>query len=187
MNFQNFFQFHSPIHTWRCDSHAWISLFPSIKNLPMLFASRRVSLKATFAPEGVVDWNGWNENRVEAKGDSRSVIEKEAVKQRSIKCMEKATEKNKVFSFSLSAPFTYLFNHVFPFSHQTKKKLRERTHKTPIHKIKPIPSLSWANCLLEVCWRFCVDMKIAFFSFRRFVLQETVFISFSAPLIMCYS
>lgn len=96
-------------------------------------------------------------------------------------------KKNKVFSqffllFFFSS-FTYLFNHVFPFSQQTKK---ERTHKTPIHKIKPIPSLSWANCLLEVCCEcFVCGHEDRLYFFSRFavqrsaashVLQETVFI-----------
>lgn len=54
---------------------------------------------------------------------------------------KKRNEKNKVFShfsfFSHSLIYSTMFFH--PFSQQTKK---ERTHKTPIHKIKPIPSLS---------------------------------------------
>lgn len=90
---------------------------------------------------------------------------KEAVKQRSIKCIKENRKEQSVFTiFSFLFPlhsliYSTMFCH--PFSRQTKKN--ERTHKTPIHKIKPIPSLSWANCLLEVCWRFCVDMEIVYF------------------------
>jgi hypothetical protein len=101
----------------------------------------------------------------------------EAVKQRSIKCIKKreqrGTEKNKVFSqlpppTTLSLPIHLFIQPCFSHSgRQTKKKRgkrKNRTHKTPIHKIKPIPSLSWANCLLDVlgmCF-VCVDMKTVY-------------------------
>lgn len=110
--------------------------------------------------------------------------------------IQKENEKNKVFSFFPASPFSYLFNHVFPFSRQTKKVKRERAHKTPIHKIKPIPTLSWANCLLGECWGFCVDMKIVYFLFFFFfslpfraldVLQEAIPLPFHPLDIMCYS
>jgi hypothetical protein len=67
--------------------------------------------------------------------------QKEGGQKRSIKCIKKEMKRTKCFHISLpSPPFTYLFNHVFPSIQPADKK--ERTHKTPIHKIKPIPSLS---------------------------------------------
>lgn len=110
---------------------------------------------------------------------------------RSIKCIKKKKWKEQsVFTF-LFLLHSVIYSTMFfqPFSQQTKK---ERTHKTPIHKIKPIPSLSWANCLLEVCWRFCVDKEIVYF-FHCFalllphVLQDTIPPFPMLFLVMCYS
>lgn len=85
---------------------------------------------------------------------------------------KKATEENKVFSqFFLSfllhsLIYSTMFFHpsIQPADKIKKRRTNERTHKTPIHKIKPIPSLSWANCLLEVCWRSSADMEVVYAS-----------------------
>lgn len=119
----------------------------------------------------------------------------EAVKQRSIKHAKNEKEKNKVFSFFSASPFSYLFNHVFPFSRQTKKVKRERAHKTPIHKIKPIPNFIlgklFAWRVLEV---LCGHEDRLFFIFSSFlpfraldVLQEAISLPFHPLDVMCYS
>ena len=140
----------------------------------------RLSKKFHFKRERKMEWKMRLFHNTMGETLVAGASQKEGGQKRSIKCIKKEMKRTKCFHISLSSPFSYLFNHVFPTIQPTDKK--KRTHKTPIHKIKPIPSLSWANCLLEVCWRFCVDKEIVYFFFTALrycclmprVLQEAI-------------
>lgn len=105
-------------------------------------------------------------------------------------------KRTKCFHIFSASPFSYLFNHVFPFSRQTKKVKRERAHKTPIHKIKPIPNFILGKLF---AWRvlgvLCGHEDRLFFIFLFFplpfraldVLQEAIPLPFHPLDIMCYS
>lgn len=103
-------------------------------------------------------------NVVEIGKDSSGMIQRRGGQTTIHQMYENQLQRTKCFHiFSHSLIF---IQPCFSFSPADKKK---RTHKTPIHKIMPIPSLSWQIVCLE-----CVvglDMEIAFFSFPvRFYL-----------------
>lgn len=119
-------------------------------------------------------------------------------KRRKKKKRSKKMKRTKCFSSSIQ-----LF--IQPcFSIQPADKIKrreERAHKTPIHKIKPIPNfyLGQIVCFKCVVWRslsvfsfsLCGHEHRLFFYFLCLlvhVLQEAIFTSLlSLPLVMCYS
>ena len=127
----------------------------------------------------------------------------EAVKQRSIKSGERKKRSKKMKRTKCFSSSIQLF--IQPcFSIQPADKIKrreERAHKTPIHKIKPIPNfyLGQIVCFKCVVWRslsvfsfsLCGHEHRLFFYFLCLlvhVLQEAIFTSLlSLPLVMCYS
>lgn len=126
-------------------------------------------------------WREWKE-----EGGHRDSCSGRNTKRRRSKTIhqmyKKEMKRTKCFHIFLPfiplSPIHLFIQPCFSIHSVSRQKKKKRTHKTPIHKIKPIPSLSWANCLLEVCWRFCVDKIVYFFHYfvllLPHVLQETI-------------
>jgi hypothetical protein len=88
---------------------------------------------------------------VEKEGDTlvTGATQKEGGQKRSIKCIKKEMKRTKCFHISLPPPLSlsslspiHLFIQPCFSIHSASRQKKKRTHKTPIHKIKPIPSLS---------------------------------------------
>lgn len=137
------------------------------------------------------------EGRCRNENGKANVVESlvEAVKQRSIKHIERKWKEQSVFIFSCLSIQLFI-QPCFPFTRQTKKVKRERAHKTPIHKIKPIPNFILGKLF---AWRvlgvLCGHEDRLFFIFLFFsvpfraldVLQEAIPLPFHPLDIMCYS
>lgn len=97
------------------------------------------------------------------------------------------TEKNKVFSqvfpffssHSIHFNFASIYSTMFSIQSADKKK---RTHKTPIHKIMPIPKFILGKLFAGSVWRFCADMRLPLL----YTALQELFQFYFLPL-MCYS